>query len=391
MPIVLVGLAAVLIAILGMLLINGYEQFVRGTSNLVPDWHIPGFGSPRQWWNAAANALLTGLVGTFGMTLAPLAQFVQIPVRWLMKHITGWLTAGLAILNVLTYLRTALIPWVLNHAVTYATSLYHAALNYAAHLHAVAVGLINYVQAHLVALISAVESAVLAALVAARAELLALINYVQAHLVALLSAVQTALVAAIVAARAELLALIDYVQAHVIGYIDQLVHELAGELAYTKAWLIAYCDAKVAAVVNAAVQGEHVLLGRALAGIWPRVIASVDGAIDVAGEDFRDVVADLKAIPRAIEDNPAVAAAGAATAIDALVKLARDCVMPNCRNLSGVGRELQSLFGIVEGDLLIGLLAEAAHDPEAVARGALDVARPILDGAVSIVRDQVAA
>ena len=358
MPIVLAGLALVLVAALGMLLIHGQQQFTRSVAGLMPSWHIPGLGSIRDWVNAAGNAFATQLVGVFGYALTPLAHLIQVPVRWLMKHLTGWLAAGVAVLNVLTYLRTALIPWVLNHLST---------------------------------ALSAVESRLLSLLAAARAQLTALISYVQAHLVALISAVETAVLSALAAARAELVALISYVQAHLVAYIAASIAAVRTELAITKAWLIAYCDAKVAQVVAAAVANEHVLLGRALAATWPRALDEIDAVIATADKDFADALANLRGLRGISLANPFAVLGALAGVLTGLLRFTRDCTIPNCRNLSQVGRDIQELFGVVEGEALIGLLAAAYRDPAAVGRGALDVAAPIIQGAADGVRGQVAA
>jgi hypothetical protein len=390
-PIALAGLVVVVVAVLGILLIHASQQFTRAVSGMMPDWHIPGLGSIRGWVAGATDAFNRQVLGVFAYALDPLAQLLQVPVRWLQKHLTGWLHAAAGALTVLTYLRTALIPFVLNKAIGYALTLYHAALAALVAARAELTALINYVQAHAIALISAVELRLLSAITAARAELTALINYVQAHAITLISAVESRLLSAIVAARAELTALINYVQAHAIAYTNAVAAALSTEIAGVRAWLIAYCDATVARVVNAAIANEHILLGQALAIAWPRALTEIDAVIATADKDFADALANLRSLRGLSLANPFAVVGALVGVVTALLRFTRDCTIPNCRNLSQVGRDLQELFSLVEGDIIIGLLAAAAKDPGGVGRDALAVARPVLTDAADHVRGQVAA
>jgi hypothetical protein len=52
----------------------------------------------------------------------------------------------------------------------------------------------------------------------------------------------------------------------------------------------------------------------------------------------------------------------------AVTKLATDCIVPNCRNLSGLGSLLSELSGLLEGDIIFALLAAAVTDPAGAAR-----------------------
>ena len=391
MPIVLAGLALVLVAVLGMLLLSGYEQFAKATSQLVPDWHIPGFGSPRQWWNAAAGALGASVAGVFAYSLGPLAHLIQVPVRWLQKHLSGWLAAGVAVLHVLTYLRTSLIPWVLNAAITRANQLYLAARAYAASLVTELRTLLSAVETRLLNLVSAVELRVLALLAAAVAGLHALVSAVELRLLGLLSAVESRLLALVSAVELRLLGLLSAVESRLLALVSAVVAELRTELAVTKAWLIAYCDATVARVVNAALANEHVLLGRALAATWPRALDEIDQVIAAADTDFAAALANLRGLRGLSLANPFAVVGALAGVLTGLLRFTRDCTIPNCRNLSQVGRDLQELFAVVEGEALIGLLVAAAHDPGGVGRAALDVAAPLITDAADGIRGQVAA
>lgn len=387
MPVLIVPeVAAVVIALLVLLCLLAVRQLMVALSQALPDWHIPGFGSIAGHVASAADRVYQFVLSQLGSALSAMVRLLSMPIQYFTWLFSGISDALAQAYRLGAHLVTVVIPSTI-HALT---------------------GLINYVQAHAIAYAASLYRLAIAATVAAEARVTGLISYVQAHIAAYALSLYRSALVLLAAAEARLAALISYVQIAVVHYADFLYSQAVALVAAAEARAlahalslyhsavalvesryraaIAYADAAIGAAITALQQHEHVLIGKALAAVWPRVIANVDSAIAVADKDFADAIADLKAIGRAVPTDAAGAIAGTALGIAALVKLAEDCVMPNCRNLSKYGRDIQSLFGVVEGAMLIGLLAECAHDPAGVADEARSVLSPVLTGAGDLVR-----
>lgn len=124
----------------------------------------------------------------------------------------------------------------------------------------------------------------------------------------------------------------------------------------------------------------------AVGAVWPGVIGAVDELSDVLGSDLADIGQAVRAIPRAVPTDLAAALAGVTALAIPAVRYMRDCGVPNCRNLSAVGRELQGLFGLVEGVAFLGVLGELVHDPAGAARMVQDDLGGIVDDTASAAR-----
>ena len=95
-----------------------------------------------------------------------------------------------------------------------------------------------------------------------------------------------------------------------------------------------------------------------------------------AGTGLPDLAAVMALVPALAPTTAPQAMGDMATVTRVLTRALADCVVPNCRNLSKYGRDLQGLFGLVEGAALLAFIAEIIRDPEGAARITVDV----LDG-----------
>lgn len=142
--------------------------------------------------------------------------------------------------------------------------------------------------------------------------------------------------------------------------------------------------AKVAAT-TAATAAVGVLgadIGKALADTWPDVITAADGAIAAAGTGLADVTDALRAIPRAVPTSVVEAIAAVTGVSVAATRLAEDCTIPNCRNLSGLGQDLLDLLGVLEDGAFLAMIAALVADPAGTSREVADVLTPIADTAI---------
>lgn len=109
----------------------------------------------------------------------------------------------------------------------------------------------------------------------------------------------------------------------------------------------------------------------ALSGIWTDVESEVIELERVIGTDDAAILEAIKALPRELPGSIAAVAALAGVTTLTLTRYLRDCGIPNCKNLSQFGRDLQGLLAVVEDasflDFIIGLI----HNPSGAA-GAVD-------------------
>jgi hypothetical protein len=119
--------------------------------------------------------------------------------------------------------------------------------------------------------------------------------------------------------------------------------------------------------------GDIAALRRALAGDFPDIAGLLDalagaGAIGLLGTLIRSMATS-----------------------QALTKLATDCIVPNCRNLSGLGSLLQELTTLAEGGILFALLAELVHDPGQAAADLQTTLGTVVSDSIGLVTGLLAA
>lgn len=180
---------------------------------------------------------------------------------------------------------------------------------------------------------------------------------------------------------------------HLYGDTISRLQALAATVTATEADLAAKLAAYADRAAHDAAAAATAALGAAtvtdMAGLWQGIITDVDSALDVAGQDFTDVRDALQSIPRTIgADVPATIAAVGALSLP-LLRLARECTMPNCRNLSGLGNLLADLFSAGTDAALVAMLAELVHDPAGAAHDIAATLGPIANDTVELAKTLV--
>jgi hypothetical protein len=368
MPIVAVPVAAaIIVAIMAILLLYSFEQLAKAINQVMPSWHIPGLGSIRDWIENA----ITGAVGAVGryavnyihpylqMILAPIivaktwikeaAQIIEVTYRVcsnivtvtiprLYKQLVGEIVGRFYYLVGMLYtIRDQIQTWTMHQI--------HAARAFAA-------GLVLGAEAKAQALFNA-----------AIATVHQVYDYATGYAHTLYAMALTYASQKVLALEASLTAMIGQLRADTVSLFMQARADLLSQVAALRVWTKALVTAETTAIVTG-------LNGALITDIqYPlsQVVELTDELEKVAAGAFTDVIGDIRGLTNAMPRDLAGAIATTFALSIPLLKLARDCTVPNCRNLSQVGRDLQALFGLVEDGALLALLAAVAADPEAAA------------------------
>lgn len=316
--------------------------------------------------NLVSNALndaYSAIVGWLDAKLWPLVSLLLAPL-YALAGLFGSIPAALNALYVQVYsISRGLIPYAIGVAEQYALDLVNYLQSQMILLGQRDLDLINYVQSSLAATISG-----------AVANLTGLINYVQQAAFRYADAILTQALTAVVTAEQVAMRYADGLYGQAVAYIDRALAQLASRVtAAESAAAAATADALAQAetfATTAAAAATGVLvtdldkaLAGAEAGVWTGVRDGVIAVEGVLGTDLPDIMAGIKAIPVDVPLDIAGAIAGAAAISIPMLKFMEQCGIPNCKNLSQLGRDLQALLGLVEDASFLALLIELIHSP----------------------------
>lgn len=101
----------------------------------------------------------------------------------------------------------------------------------------------------------------------------------------------------------------------------------------------------------------------ALGGIYTDIDTAISDLVGVIGTTDADILAGVRAIPVSIPLDLAgvIAMAGATTLI--LTRYLKDCGIPNCQNLSQLGKDVQALLGLVDDASFLAFLTQIIQHP----------------------------
>jgi hypothetical protein len=180
--------------------------------------------------------------------------------------------------------------------------------------------------------------------------------------------------------------------------LGRAINGVAGTVAGLEATSVKLIDAGVARAITvaegyAAAQAANAIhvvdveAAGALAAVADGLIIDVGKLADVIGTDLPDIGAAVRAIPRAVPTDLAGTLGMVGALSVPMIRFMEQCGIPNCRNLSQVGRELRDLLGALEDGTLIAFLAMLCTDPQGAASVVTNDLAPIIDGAVGAARD----
>lgn len=390
MPVVVVGgAAAVVIAIMAILLILAAAQFGKALAAVMPTWHIPGLGSITGWITGMIGKGIAAQLAFLDQYAAPAVTFLTAPVIVLENMFDTVNRAFSGVYHALEHLAKVSLPYLLSVAVhdiavAYGKLVYAIAVAKAAVLASLTYW-VAVVRQEAAQLYAKALYAVALAESALRAELSYWVNALRAEAAQILAQARYAANAVEAVVTAKLAYWVNTLRAEAAAAISGLTGYVNTEINAVKA----FATATAIQAANAAIGALNRIIAADLVSPWTQVAEGVQGLIDEADKDFTDVVDGLKKIDLSIPTDVVGAIAGVAAIAIPLLRLAKDCTMPNCRNLSQVGRDLQSIFGMVEGGAFIALLGAAASDPAGFAHDINSTIGTVVNDAVGIVRNEV--
>ena len=360
----------ILAAVMAILLIVGALLLAQLIVKLMPNISIPLVGNLRSMVNSAVNGVLSGAKSAWEATADGAYWLIVAPVAFTVHLVSGGIDAIENAAWRLERIVAVDIPGAMNVALKFAQSVEATVVGYIATALATA-------QAFATSAVAVVRAYVDEIHAGLSADIIAL----QSYAVGLISALDARLSAAITAALGEAYAFTSKVEAAVENDIAALAGVVAADVLkveqLAQSEVGAALSAAEAYALAQAVQAATVAVGAlehateaTVATIWAGIMTDVDNVVAVADQDFQDVVADLQSVTRAVPTDIAGAIAATMAISVPLLKLAKDCTMPNCRNLSGFGQFLADLFTDATDVAFVAMLAELVHNPK---QGAADV------------------
>lgn len=366
MPVVAAG-GAIVVALMAVLLCLAAALSIRSIAEAVPDWHIPGFSSIRGWVISQTNNIININIGIFDRYIRPLADFVLAPVAAAVKMLNANYAFAVQIYHAVVHLQKVLLVGAIRVLRAEAAN----GLRFAETLITQAIAL---AEARLLAVERLLQGLVASAVAELRLEAANGLHFVENLLLGAVAVLRAEAANGLRFAENLVTQAIALAEARLVRAVALLTAALTAGLAAADRRMDAlaaaaarYAEQVAVAAATAAIAGLNRVLVTDITTPWTKVQEGVAGVIDVAADDFADIVQDLKDIDLSVPKDIAAAIAGTAAIAIPLLKLAKDCTMPNCRNLSQVGRDLQALFGVVEGGALIAMLGAAAADPSGFA------------------------
>ena len=361
--------AAVVIALMALLLLYGLKVLGKGLASIFPSSIGVSVVSihPRAWIEAGVDALAAGIAWIIGDVIRPMINLVEGPVVSVINFVEGLAYHAEQAAAAVWWIVNDGIPQAVQRLDSLAWTLYEDGK-------AIAAAGTAYVDSLAWRLYETARGLV----AATAAQLGDAIHFYYNGAVAEIGSVDAKLGDAIHfyynAAVADAAALVKTAEADFTRELSQVAGGVAGAVgtaeAFTKA---AVAGALVTAGTQATATAEATVgalvtdVDNALAPVVTGVIDDVGSLVGVLGTDFPDVTSILKEIDLTKVGSLAGGLLGALSITRALTRLAEDCTVPNCRNLSQYGRDLQALLGVVEGAAFLGLIIDMIRNPEATA------------------------
>lgn len=217
------------------------------------------------------------------------------------------------------------------------------------------------------------QATILRALVAT--QIASLTGYVKAQLLATsqrITAVRADVLARAHAADAALSRVIEQRYHQALAFATSATTVLAGHVEQLYRQSLAHADTAALGAASSAVAAlEHetaIVLGRA----WPGLAGDVTALEAVLGTDLAAIGSAVRSIDltkaRTIAEGLAVTTAVSV----ATLRYMKECGVPNCKNLGGLGHVLHDLELLLGGEALFALVTEFAHHPESAAHTVID-------------------
>lgn len=367
-------LIAAALWVLQQLLVNSL-----GKAPLIGSWISSTLNG---WLNDARNAVLSGASASWG---AGVQMF-----RWIDAFVHNPITMTILVFtkvySAIAHLVTVTIPGVSNNLLIWASgefSRVEADLStFETNALVAADGLFTRAEADITAVQDQLLLDASALFTRAEQDALTWADEAVAGAANLVTQASTALQAEITSAEALAASEVSALTASTQAAVNQLAADITSGLASAEA--LAY--SQVQALQQGIITDLETTGDAAVSLAWPDAIPDLQALRDTLGADF-PWLSDLAGL---------MAGAGAAGLLGALIRsmatsqaltrLATDCIVPNCRNLSGLGNDLSNLAGLFAAGTIFAWLAEAVADPTAWASDTNSVLAPIGNATVTTAR-----
>lgn len=378
--------AALAAAICALMILYATGVFARAMASFLPNWHIPGLGHLRDAVISGISHAL-GWIGNFmDDTVHALAYFLNAIVTVPLRLFNGMLSGVEAAATVTSWMVRTFVPRELGRLRNWASAA------------------ITGLHAWTTAWIHNLQHAIAATAAAAHAYTAAWVGNLQ-HTIAAAVAAEHAWTASWVdrlrgTAAADLAAAEAYARstaatisgtlARDIANVDGKVAATAAALSATVAADVVQLEGRITAAASAATAAALGVISTDIEHVIARELADITGAIGaaegVAAGDFADVLDWIKGIDISKVTDIAGVTALTIGITGALTRYLEKCGMPNCRNLSRFGRDLQALFRFVDDAALLALFIDLAVRPESAAREFVAVAATPIEDTIGAAR-----
>lgn len=384
MPVVaLAAIDAISIAITAALLIWALAYFVNVISQMIPNWNIPLLGNIRNAVAGAAQSVESTMSHYLHSAITPLENVLLWPVNVVETLFTKIYNSIATIHNVVGWVARALIPSILAAAEQFAQAEVGAL---SAELNGGLTNAINYTTAAAADAVGYADAYTDVVIANVRTDMNNIENFLGAQIQQAVALAQQEVGNVVT----ELSQVEDFLGAQIqqaVALASQEVSTLGGQLTAdivnTLTVSEQFAQNTATAAIGALVTDLDQQLTQDASAIWSGIqtgIGAVDGVIDNA---LPDILSGLRAIPGSIPTSlPAAITASLAISIP-MLKFMEQCGIPNCKNLSQYGRDLQGVLGLAEDIGFMALFIALATDPEGAADEVANVLGPVLNGAVA--------
>jgi hypothetical protein len=362
MPVALAGLGDVAVALMLLLLAAALTLLIYvlvnslGKAPVIGSWIS---GTLSGWLTDARNALLNASKSSWH-GLIDLINWCNSLSTSILVHAYQFYDEASAAISRIVYVR---LPQFLGSAYSSALSLYDTvraeiasdysqATSYAASLVA---GAESWVQAQVSQLAAEASSL----FTRAEQDALAWVGDAETAAANLVTESSTALRADIAGAEQYAASEVSALAASTQAAVNQLANDITGGLATAETLAYSQLEAAVRGITT----DLETIGDSAVSLAWPDAVPDLQALRDTLGADF-PWLNDLLGL---------LAGAGTAGLLGALIRsmatsqaltrLATDCIVPNCRNLSGLGKFLQALSGDASEAAMLAWLVEAITNP----------------------------
>lgn len=175
----------------------------------------------------------------------------------------------------------------------------------------------------------------------------------------------------------------------VLTYAETGITALEGDVVKYYNDALTYADHAATTAAAASIGALTTDVEQVFAKAWTGIRDDVDSVIGVLGTDLPDILVDIQDIPIAIPASIAGAIGLSIPLARTIATYLRECGIPNCRNLSTYGQDLQALLGLVGDASFLAFLVELIHAKGDGYRVVEDAFGGLLNDTVSVARDML--